>query len=174
MKSKINMLAGCIIILSILFVTSCTYRMIDFTVISSKNVDLSRIHQFTKGSQRVAGEDTVYIILFVPTGTANAKEAVDKAIEKVPGAVALVDGVVYHNWWYIVYFFGMEQYVVEGTPLIDKSLIESQNEMPSKYIIFYDAKGVQRMVYLTKNEYYSIKSAISKNDVSKVETLLLK
>ena len=35
----------------------------------------------------------VHWIIFIPTGTVNIKEALDKAIESTPG-VALLDGVI--------------------------------------------------------------------------------
>jgi hypothetical protein len=50
------------------------------------------------------------------------KEAIDQAIESKPGAVALVDGVVYQKIWYIPYIYGQSGFTVEGTPLIDPAL----------------------------------------------------
>lgn len=174
MKSKI-MVTACSISLSVLILVACTHRLIDFTVISSKNVDLSKASEFTRGSQRVEGEDTAYIILFFPTGIPNMKEAVDRALEKVPGAIALVDGVLYQKYFYIPPLFGMNQFVIEGTPLIDKSLLKSGFKLPSKYIVsFYDAKKEQKLAYLTKDEYFAIKAAINKNDSKKIGELLSK
>ena len=37
--------------------TGCTTRFVDFTTISSKNVDMSKGADFIRGKQRVTGED---------------------------------------------------------------------------------------------------------------------
>ena len=49
----------------------------------------------------------------------------DKAIESVPSAIGLVDGVVTYSWWWIPYLYGEFGYEVEGTPLIDPILQKS-------------------------------------------------
>lgn len=98
---------------------ACSQRMVDFTVISSKNIDLSRGADFKRLPTRIKGEDRKSIIIFIPTGIPNAKEAMDNAIESVPGAVGLVDGVITQNSWYIPYIYGQTWIEVEGTPLID-------------------------------------------------------
>ncbi|MDD5319505.1 MAG: hypothetical protein PHD43_02600 [Methylococcales bacterium] len=105
-----------------LILAGCSQRMVDFTVISSKNIDLSRGADFKRSSTRIKGEDRKSIIIFIPTGIPNAKEAMDNAIESVPGAVGLVDGVITQNSWYIPYIYGENWIEVEGTPLIDPLL----------------------------------------------------
>jgi hypothetical protein len=102
--------------------TGCTTRLVDFTVISTKNVDWSKAATFNRSSARVEGKDTAHIIVFIPTGIPNMKEAIDRAIESKSGGVALVDGVVYSKFWWIPYIYGQTSYVVEGTPLIDPAL----------------------------------------------------
>jgi hypothetical protein len=102
--------------------TGCTTRIVDFTAISTKNVDWSKAATFSRASSRVVGKDTAHIIIFIPTGVPNMKEAIDQAIESRPGGVALVDGVVYSKFWWIPYIYGQTSYVVEGTPLIDPAL----------------------------------------------------
>ena len=135
----------------------CTQRLLDFTVVSSKNVDMSKSNTFERGKSRVEGKDIAYIILFIPTGVPNMKEAIDKALEKVPGAVALVDGVVSSK---VVYFLlgGMTGYVVEGTPLIDPSL--ASNELKSNFMICKADKNgeVSSLEYVTEKEYNKIKN----------------
>ncbi len=107
-----------------LLLASCSQRITDFTIISSKNVDLSRGTDFKRGRDRVVGKDMKHIIVFIPTGVANIKQATDRAIESTPGAVALVDGVInWHSWW-IPYIYGRQWYEVEGTPLIDSKLLK--------------------------------------------------
>lgn len=118
----------CVLALVIIFViiTGCSQRLIDFTIISSKNFDFTQAATFQRGQSRVEGEDVRHIIIFIPTGVPNAKEALDRAIESVPGAIALVDGVITSHWWYIPYIYGKTWYVVEGTPLINPKLVSTE------------------------------------------------
>lgn len=116
-----NVISG-IAIAALLLSTGCTTRFVDFTTISSKNIDMSRGAEFVRGKQRVTGEDKARIIVFIPTGRPDAKEALDRAIESTPGAVALLDGVISTKWWYIPYVYGEQTILVEGTPLIDPKL----------------------------------------------------
>jgi len=85
--------------------SSCNTRLVDFTVISSKNVSL-RLPDDAKGP-RVEGKDMKMCT------KPELKEAIDKAIETAgPGYDALVDGVIYSRQE--VFRMG---YVVQGTPI---------------------------------------------------------
>jgi uncharacterized membrane protein len=107
-------------------------RIGDFTIVSSKNIDLSRGADFKRGTNRVKGEDIVVITGFNVPSTPNMKTAIDRAIEYVPGAVALLDGVISQKT--ISYpFYTRMGYVVEGTPLVDLGLIS--NSVPTPAII---------------------------------------
>jgi len=118
--------------------TGCTTRLTDFTIISTKNVDLSVIGRAKRGIARVKGEDRVHIIIIIPTGVPNMKEAIDRAIESTPGAVALVDGVVYSHSFYIPYIYGQSSFVVEGTPLINSA--QASVAFPASHMVArYDA-----------------------------------
>ena len=100
----------------VLLMSSCTQRLIDFTIISSKNVPITdKGTEFQKATSRVKGVDSKWSVLFVP-GIPNMKEAIDRAIEQYPGAVALTDGVVYQKSW-TCFLVGQNKYIVEGTPL---------------------------------------------------------
>lgn len=101
-----------------LLASSCTQRLTDFTVISTKNVPIGTgvRPELIKGDKRVEGKDLSHTVLFIPLGSPNLKEAIDKAIESVPGAIGLVDGVVKQkSWW--AFLYGQNSYIVEGTPL---------------------------------------------------------
>ena len=99
------------------------------------------------------------IIIFVPTGTPSLKEAIDKAIEKVPGGVALVDGVVYHKWFYIPYIYGEFKYTIEGTILIDPSLTSSES-LSNYAICSLDEDGQFSIRDVNKDEYLLIKKQV--------------
>lgn len=97
--------------------TGCVQRIGDFTLLSSKNVDLSRLATATKSPNRVTGEDAKEIIIVIPTGVPNVKEAIDRAIESEPGCVALSDATIKYSSFYIPYIFGRSAFTVEGTPV---------------------------------------------------------
>ena len=139
---------------------ACTRRMIDFTLISTKNVDLSQGVRFCRADGRTQGRDLVHIIIFIPTGQPNIKEAVDRAIEKVPGAVALLDGVVKYRWWWIPYLYGQSSFIVEGTALIDPRLVPEVHG--NAYIItgVGEAGDVQLFEPINKKEYMKIRTTL--------------
>lgn len=142
----------------ILLLAGCTTRLIDFTMISTKNIDFSRSANFQRGKTRVEGKDSASIIIIIPTGVPSMKEAIDRAIESVPGAVALVDGVVSSKVFYFPYLFGESTYLVEGTPLIDPAL--SSIELESNYIIcrIDGMGGIKETKFVSEEKYLSVKS----------------
>ena len=90
MKPNLRMFASALVFT--LLLTGCTSRLIDFTVISSKNVNLVLPDGAT--GPRTEGKHSVPIIL-IPIGRPNIKEATDNAIEAAgPQYDALIDGVV--------------------------------------------------------------------------------
>jgi hypothetical protein len=141
------------------FISGCATPRIDFTAISSKNIDWSRASEYQRTSQRAEGVDKVHIIIFIPTGVPNAKEAMDRAIESVPGAVALIDCVMTQSFWYIPYIYGQASWVVEGTPLIDKRLVSTRTH--GEYLVTHvNADGtIRETKAVTKDEYASIQSS---------------
>lgn len=147
-------------------VCGCATRIVDFTVISTKNIDWSKADKFKKAQKRCDGEDLIHWIIFIPTGVPNVKSAIDKAIESVPGAVALVDGVVTSKFWWIPYIYGQQSYIVEGTPLISPELVVKRGSLydyDSQYIATYidNTGNVKETVGMTKNDYNEIKNRIA-------------
>lgn len=159
-KKKVSLFFTCLL----LFVCiSCSHRVLDFTVVSTKNIDLTEGREFNRGKQRVEGEDKVHIIIFIPTGTVSIEEAVDKAIEQTPGCVALLDGVIYSKFWWIPYIYGQSSAIVEGTPLIDPALSTIEEKMApyNKVRIGRDGK-VNRIEEISPEEYLSLKNRVTK------------
>lgn len=98
-----------------LVLSSCNQRLIDFTVISSKNVTL-RLPDDGKGPRTTGKEMKMCTQPML-------KSAVDKAIENAgPGYDALIDGVVYSR--NELFRAG---WVVEGTPIKTGKLKSSNN-----------------------------------------------
>lgn len=118
MRLSSRYVSGLILISVMLYLTfsGCTQRVLDFTVISSKQMEM-RVKESGRGASRVEAKDGVYWFLFIPLGAPNLKEAVDRAIESAgPGYDALIDGVIYsQNFWYVL--TGYSGYKVVGTPI---------------------------------------------------------
>lgn len=148
-----------------LVASSCTQRIVDFTIISTKNIDMTKSSNFQKGKVRTEGSDKVHIIIFIPTGTPNIKTAVDKAIEKIPGCVALLDGVVYGKFWWVPYVYGQSQYIVEGTPLIDPAMVMNKGlELPDYASIKFDNDGqVKQVKSVSIEDYNALKARLLKS-----------
>jgi hypothetical protein len=113
----------CIVAFMGVSMAGCVQRITDFTVISSKNIDMSNGANFKRDDKRIEGTDTKPIIIF-PIGSPNAKEALDKAIQSVPGCVGLLDGVLEHETF--SFLFGYTQFRVKGTCLLDPKLVARQ------------------------------------------------
>jgi hypothetical protein len=103
-----------VIILLCCWFSGCTQRVGDFTLVSTKNIDLSNAHLDVREGKRTQGEDCRFIVLFIPLGLPHVQQAVDDALAKGNGNV-MVDQVTYRReWWFIV---GQSCFVVEGTVL---------------------------------------------------------
>ena len=160
---KINILAC--IVLSVLLLSSCSQRIIDFTLISSKNIEFSKFDTYERVNSRTTGKDTKSIIFVVPTGNPSGKEAMDEAIESVPGCVALVDGVLTHKWFYIPYIYGEFTFIIEGTPIVDPALVSTMsNDLENYSVCVLDKRGnIETTIALSENDYEEIKIDLLKN-----------
>ena len=116
--------------------TGCNRRLIDFTVISSKNVRLDVPDSAT--GPRTEGKHGVTVIFTIPLGTPNMKEATDRAIENAgPQYDALVDGVV--SSCYCAFIFGTSYIKVEGTPINTKMLSAALDGRP---VLYHSSLGI--------------------------------
>jgi hypothetical protein len=110
-------LAYLFVALSIL--SGCAQRVGDFTVATTKNMDIKRsLHRVDEGV-RLRGRDISHIIIFIPTGVPNMKEAMDNTIEQKPGAVGLSNVTVKRGGWYIPFIYGQDYFEVEGSPIYE-------------------------------------------------------
>lgn len=100
---------------------SCTTRIADFTLVSTKNVDLTRNTSYKIENRRVVGKDKKSIIICIPTGTPNIKEAIDRSIEQAgPNCIGLSDVVIDYTSWWIPYIYGENSFTAEGNPIFKK------------------------------------------------------
>ena len=159
MKRHILYLTSILMIFS-----SCSQRLIDFTLISSKNIEFSQFPNYKRGNTRAVGMDARKIIVVIPLGKPSGKEALDNAIESIPGCVALVDGVMSSKWWYIPYIYGKSWYIIEGTPIIDPALVKEGDAIEDYTLCFLDKDGnIKKKVELTKNQFSATKNEIMHN-----------
>lgn len=107
-------LLACAVVATASLLSGCTTRLGNFTLISTKNVDLSDASIDPKGGKRVTEDDCAPIILIFPIGRPDLKEAVDNALEEGRGNL-MVDQVSYYRRWYVPPIFGMRCMVAEGT-----------------------------------------------------------
>lgn len=100
--------------------TGCVTRIGDFTVGSTKNMDIKKSLHKVDESTRNTGIDRSHIIFIIPTKLwVNMKEAMDNAIEKSPQAVGLSNVTVKYGEWYIPFIYGQFWYEVEGNPVYE-------------------------------------------------------
>lgn len=144
-----------IILLTSIILTGCISREGTFSFISTRNIDWSRVAEYQRSNERVEGEDQADIIIFIPTKSdITIADAVDQALAKVPGAVALVDAVVSSRMFYIPYIYGQMAYIVEGSVLIDPKLVAIDETNESVYYQgYYDKNKDFQLSKLEKKEY---------------------
>lgn len=104
------------VIMASLILSSCSVRVADLTMVSTKNIDLSDLQLDTRKGQRQSGEDCRFNLLgLIPFGLPNMKEAVDKALEKGNGNVMVDEVTEYRNIWVVIGFISCID--VKGTVL---------------------------------------------------------
>jgi len=117
MKVLRKLMGGAAALAAAAVFAGCSQNLGDFTLLATKNVDLSNFStQVAESSQKVTGVDKSSIIVFVPTGAPNLKEATDRA-EEQGNALALTNARIKMSWWYIPYIYGEFQYEVSGNPV---------------------------------------------------------
>ena len=72
------------------FLSGCTQRIGDLSLISTKNIELRETHVDPRQGRRVKGQDCVFLFF----GVLNLEEAVDEALEKGNGNL-MVDEVTH-------------------------------------------------------------------------------
>lgn len=156
-----NFIALLVVVISF---SSCSQNLFNFTIVSTKSIDLEKLSSLEKSSKKTIGEDKTGIIIFIPTHTTKIDQAISNTIDGIPGCVALLDGVVYSKFWWIPYIYGEQKYVVEATPLIDPSLAEDSQVLPKYGIVHLDKKGnFESIKSISEQEYSLEKKKILRN-----------
>jgi hypothetical protein len=136
--------------------TSCATQIGQFTMASTKNVDLSRLGEFNRTSKEIKAQDsTVYILGIFQVKTAKMQAAMDKALARIPGAVALVDvriSTKRSNLFFVV----LDSYIISGTALVDPQIVlggKSSETLPPQLVKFSPEGEITGTTALTNEEY---------------------
>ena len=132
--------------------TSCTVKMYHYSLVSTKEIDLQKFPSLQKAKDTIQGNDKRGIIILIPTKKIRVSNAIDNAINSIPGCVALTDVKVYYKVWYIPYVYGREKFVVEGRALIDPSVVVTETSNFGKVLL--DEHGnVKSYISISDAEY---------------------
>ena len=109
-KLASQVLVGAMLCIGLFVITGCTTRLGDFTVLSSKNVDVSGL----KPGDRFTAEDCInYAFNMIPLGESHWKNAMDRATEQGKGDV-MVDIVFTASRWGFPLIWGQLCVIAEG------------------------------------------------------------
>lgn len=106
----------------VLLLNSCTSRVLDFTMVSTQKVELSKVATYERVPGIYSGKDQKHTVVIFPIGQPNGERAVNRAIAQVDGGVALVDGTIESGSWHIPYLYGQSWYTIKGRVLVDPAL----------------------------------------------------
>lgn len=111
-----------------LLLTACSSKMTDFTILSTNNVDLRQAENLKTLPNKVEGRDSEFTFLLLPLGSRNIEAAIKDALDKTPGAVALVDGEIRktRTWFPVPWLlYDKASYVVIGKPVVDTTQLDA-------------------------------------------------
>ncbi len=115
MSRKIRLVTILFAIGLVFSLSACTTRIGDLTILGTKNIPA----EVTVIRENVEGKDCANIILLlIPIGTMNPTidGAIDDALDKVPGADALIDVTIKRYAWTAI-LWTQECVTVEGTAI---------------------------------------------------------
>jgi len=99
---------------------SCSTRVGNFTVLSTRNMDITK-YTYKISPTRVQGSDETLFFGILSSDQPCAQTAISKAMEAAgPDCVGLSDATINYKWWWIPYIHGSHSYTVEGNPILNK------------------------------------------------------
>jgi hypothetical protein len=109
-RMRSSRILSAIAVLLLASVCGCSQRIGDFTVISTKNVEIGG--KFKKLDARFKGEDSKGMFLGIPLGVPSLKTAVDNCIEAGKGDL-LTNAVLDMSFWTVI-IWGEQKYTATG------------------------------------------------------------
>ena len=150
-----------ILIIACTFLTGCSRNLFNFTIVSTKDIELEKLASLKKSSEKTEGEDKASIIILFPTKKVRIDRAISNTIDAFPGCVALMNGTVYSKFWYIPYIYGKEKIVVEATPVIDPSIDQSSSHLTQYTKVFINREGnIDSIESISEEKYLDEKNKI--------------
>lgn len=144
-----------ILVFASILLTSCSQDLFNFTIVSTKNIELGKLSSLEKSTEKTKGEDKASVIVIIPTKKTKIDRAISNTIDAIPGCVALLDGTVSQKFWFIPYIYGEVKFVIEATPLIDPAYSKS---LPKYGKIFLDKKGkIKKIESMSATEFATAK-----------------
>ncbi len=147
MKSLIIILIS----LVLFFGVECSTRMGDFTILSSKNVDIGGKY---KKLERHSESDIAPYILFFPIGEPNLEKAVDECIENGQGDL-LTNAVVESSYWWAI-LYGEQIISVSGDVWEKATMSDLRNNSTELYELVSDEKGLKLICVEDKTKIVSV------------------
>jgi hypothetical protein len=115
------------LLLSLLMVVGgCTTTpILNFSIISTKSLPVEDLGKLERREMRVRGQTEQQVYFIIPVGNVSIRTALERAIDSVPGCVALVDGSIeLVQRVFFPFIYADSKIVVEGTPLIDPTRLD--------------------------------------------------
>ncbi len=104
---------------SLIVLSGCSRHLGDFTLLTTKKVDLSDFSfptYATTNNQKVKGEDVSHVIIILPTKTPDLKHAIDNALDK-NNAYMLSEASIRYDYFFIPHLYERKTFIVEGQPV---------------------------------------------------------
>jgi hypothetical protein len=117
----------------------CSQRIGDFTLISTKNVDIGGKYKQIEG--RFSGDDSRGVFLGIPLGTPNLKTAVDNCIQSGKGDL-ITNAVLDGSYWSVI-IWGEQKYTVTGDVWVKASMSDLLNPSEDLYELQASAQGYE-------------------------------
>ena len=137
-------------------ICGCATRIMDLTVASTQNVDLSRMGEFQRTGREVKGTSTRLsrILFFDIGGSADLEQALDSALRRIPGAVAVVNFRLDLRTLNFL-LFSLEQFIVTGNALVDPNIttLGNNEEFLPELVTFNNTGEIIERVQITQDEY---------------------
>ncbi len=100
----------------ILAVSGCSIKFGDFSLLSTKQVEINGTKKYRKGNKKVVGKDIAHIIILFPTKLPlSYSDAVSNALDEYC-AEYLTEVKITQKFWFIPYIYGRTWVEAEGYP----------------------------------------------------------
>ncbi len=153
----------CFALVCAMFFTSCTTTQFEelgrFTIISSRNIDLSRMSEmqrsFEKAKTKSYNAEGIFIRNVKLSDNYKLEAALESAMEQIPGSVAMVDASISY---FRLKGFGRRQwgYRFEGTTLVDPTRVGENEILPTDGTLYFISDGKSgKVAFISEYEYNS-------------------